>query len=363
MFTSSRTPNHDRRGRRSSFRKADSSSRASGVSGTTASSGVSSGSGSTITQESASRSRRAARASASPRQNEEQAATLPATRRQSTGSSPTRSSPTSIDVFAFLEHEPSRPHDEEEPDVGSPHAVTHAHDSILLREEPDLDCSARSLHSDSGISIRDSSPESLHCRSYSRSVLNPLQEEYPTYSLSPSSLKSHQDQSNMRPVRESDSNVVIEPLSPHDQSLDVAPETFYRDHNHSSRLVTAGSVQAVRGNTRADLSGYDLLAARLTDNHNIEDTWRPLYRRFTRLNHRILLQLQDEISQMEEDLAGLDAADTRVRRGSTGQISPESRRANWQWHGSELHARRLDLLGQIYVKVEQYSKSFAMDAF
>jgi hypothetical protein len=63
---------------------------------------------------------------------------------------------------------------------------------------------------------------------------------------------------------------------------------------------------------------------------------------------------------MEEDLAGLDAADVRFRRGSTGQIAPESRRSNWQWHGSELHARRLDLLGQIYVKVEQYSTSFTI---
>jgi hypothetical protein len=164
----------------------------------------------------------------------------------------------------------------------------------------------------------------------------------------------------MRPGRESDTNVDVEPQSLDDLYFNGAPETFYRDHAHPGKLIATGSVQAVPADPKAGLSGYDLLAARLTDSNNVERPLRPVYRKFTRLNHRILLQLQDEISEMEEDLVGLDAADARFRRGSTGQIAAESRRSNWQWRGSELHARRLDLLGQIYVKVEQYSKLIAI---
>ena len=355
MFTSSRGANHDRRGQRPSSRKSDLSSHVSLFSGTTTPSGSSSGSGSTITQESVSCSRRAARSSASLRQNR---ASAPHTiaRRQSTGSSTIESSLTSVDVFAFLEHDPSNSCIAD-PNVRSHNAARKSHDSTPLQEESDLECSARSLHSDSGISVRDSSPEPLHYRSYSTSVLDPLREEDSAYSLRRFPLKSHQYLSKMRPGRDSNTNGDVESHPPNDGYSDGAPEAFYRDHAKSSKLIGPGSVQAGPDHPTADFSGYDLLAARLTDSDNAEHPFRPLYRKFARLNHRILLQLQDEISQMEEDLASLDAADARVRRGSTGQIIPESRRLNLQWHGSELHARRFELLGQIYVKVEQYSKS------
>jgi hypothetical protein len=356
MFTSSRGANHDRRGQRPSSRKSDLSSHASLFSGTTTPSSSSSGSGSTITQESVSRSRRAARSSASLRQNQEPSAPLTIARRQSTGSSTIESSLTSVDVFAFLEHDPSSS-SIADPNIRSHNAARKIHDSTPLQEESDLECSTRSLHSDSGISVRDSSPEPLHYRSYSMSVLDPLREEDSAYSLRRFPLKSHQYLSKMRPGRDSNTNGDVESHSPNDGYSDGAPEAFYRDHAKSSRLIAPGSVQAVPDHPTADFSGYDLLAARLADSDNAEHPFRPLYRKFARLNHRILLQLQDEISQMEEDLASLDAADARVRRGSTGQIIPESRRLNLQWHGSELHARRFELLGQIYVKVEQYSKS------
>jgi hypothetical protein len=358
MLPSSPAPSHDRRGRRSNVRKTALSSRVSLFSGFITTSGGSSPSGS----KSVSRSRRAARASASLRQNKEQATPLTIARRQSTGSSITETSPSSINVFAFLEHDPSGPF-ATDPDAGVQDATQDAPDCTTLQEESDIESSARSLHSDSGISIRDSSPESLHCRSYSGSVLDPLREEDSASALRRSQFKSHQYHSKMRPVRYTDTNVGFEPHSPDDPYSDAAPETFYRDPNHSTRLIATGSMQAAIEDPLSDLSGYDLLAARLTDSYNVERPLRPLYRKFTRLNHRILLQLQDEISQMEEDLAGLDAADIRFRRASTGQIAPESRRSNWHWHGSELHARRLDLLGQIYVKVEQYSKSVVMDTF
>jgi hypothetical protein len=358
MFTSSRGASHDRRGQRSSSRKSDLSSRVSLLSGTTTPSSSSSGSGSTITQESVSRSRRAPRSIASLRQNQEPPGPLTITRRQSTGSSAIESSLTSVDVFAFLEHDPSIPFIADS-NIPSHNAVKTAYDSTPPQEESDLDCSTRSLHSDSGISVRDSSPEPLHHRSYSMSVLDPLREEDSSYSLRRFPLKPHQYLPKMLPGRDGNPNGDVESSSLNDGYIDSAPEAFYRDHTKSNGLPAAGSVQAVPDHPTADFSGYDLLAARLANSDSAEHPFKPLYRKFTRLNHRILLQLQDEISQMEEDLAGLDAADARVRRSSTGEIMPESRRLNLQWHGSELHARRFELLGQIYVKVEQYSKSLS----
>jgi phage FluMu protein gp41 len=155
---------------------------------------------------------------------------------------------------------------------------------------------------------------------------------------------------------DNETNVDVQPHTLDDRYFDGVPEAFYRGPPHSAQLMATSSVQANQDDSMANLSGYELLAARLTNEHNIEHPFRPLYRKFTRLNHRILLQLQDEISQMEADLASLDAADAKSRRGSTGQMVPESRRLSWQWHASELQARRLELLGQIYIKIEQYSK-------
>ena len=355
MFTTSRGANCDGRGRRPTHRKNAVSSRVSLFSGITTSSGGSSGSGSTITPESVSRSRRAGRTNASLRQTNEQPAQVTIARRQSTGSIATATSPNAIDVFAFLEHDASSSF-AAELDADSHHAVRQIHSFTPLHEESDLDCSTRSLHSDSGISIRDSSPESSHYRLHPKPVLDPLREEDSNHPLRRSPLKSHQHHPRMWPGRDDDTNLDAGPDLPDERYFDDSPETFYRDHTRSNGLIAARSVQAAHHDATTNLSGYDLLAARLSDSQPIEHPFRPLYRSFTRLNHRILLQLQDEISQMEGDLADLDEADARVRRSSTGQVVPESRRLNWQWHGSELHARRLELLGQIYVKVEQYSK-------
>ena len=360
MFTF-RGVNHDRRSQRSSLRKAALSSHVSLFSGITTSSGGFSGSGSTIIRESVPPSRRAARASMSLRQTKERAATPPIARRQSTGSIKTENSPTTIDVFAFLEHDPSRP-STTQPNVDSPNTVRQSCAPVRLQEKPNLEGSARSLRSDSGISIRDSSPESLHNRSYSTSVLEPFPRADSIYSLRRSPLQSHKCHSDMRQGPENDTNVEVQPYALDDRCLNGAPETFYRDQARSGGSMATGSVQATQDDPMANLSGYELLAARLANEHNSEQPFRPLYRKFSRLNHRILLQLQDEISQMEADLASLDAADARSRRGSTGQMLPESRRLSWRWHGSELQARKLELLGQIYVKIEQYSKSVPVGA-
>ena len=85
-----------------------------------------------------------------------------------------------------------------------------------------------------------------------------------------------------------------------------------------------------------------------------------MYRRFEALNHRLLLQLQDEISELEEQLKRLDTSDTQSRwvrdRDQQGDyILPASRRAEFM-SGDELGWARTDLLGRVGFKLEQYSK-------
>lgn len=103
-------------------------------------------------------------------------------------------------------------------------------------------------------------------------------------------------------------------------------------------------------------SGYDLLASRLSATHN-DGSMRliPIYRRFEHLNHRILLHLQDEIAEMEEHLQQVDEAIALQAKLSQSPSRPASRRADTRY-GSELHFQRTDLLGRIFLKISQYSK-------
>lgn len=89
----------------------------------------------------------------------------------------------------------------------------------------------------------------------------------------------------------------------------------------------------------------------------------PLYRRFESVNHRVLLHLQDEISQMEEDLHTLDEYEEMHRVATAEQDGtkpmPASRRLDAQSQTySSLHYRRMDLMAALIQKTEQYSEPF-----
>lgn len=85
-----------------------------------------------------------------------------------------------------------------------------------------------------------------------------------------------------------------------------------------------------------------------------EVTVKPIYRKFEVLNHRLLLQLQDELSELEEQLHRLDTTDTQTRR-LRSSILPASRRAEFL-AGGELQWHKTDILGKITFKLGQYSK-------
>jgi hypothetical protein len=99
------------------------------------------------------------------------------------------------------------------------------------------------------------------------------------------------------------------------------------------------------------VTGYELLASRLSSADNARI--KPMYRKFEALNHRLLLHLQDELSELEEQLHRLDTADTQSRR-TDKSIIPASRRAAAQ-AGGELQWHKTDVLGRIGYKLNQYS--------
>lgn len=85
-----------------------------------------------------------------------------------------------------------------------------------------------------------------------------------------------------------------------------------------------------------------------------EPTIQPIYRRFKAMNHRLLLHLQDELSELEEQLHRLDTADTQTRR-LQNRILPASRRAEAQ-AGGELQSHKTEILAKIGFKLGQYSE-------
>lgn len=87
-----------------------------------------------------------------------------------------------------------------------------------------------------------------------------------------------------------------------------------------------------------------------------EVTVKPIYRRFEALSHRLLLQLQDELGELEEQLHRLDTTDTQTRRLQSS-ILPSSRRAE-SLAGGELQCHKSDILSKIGLKLAEYSMVF-----
>ena len=104
---------------------------------------------------------------------------------------------------------------------------------------------------------------------------------------------------------------------------------------------------------QAGLSGYGLLASKLccSDAKDADPTANlvPVYRKFEVLNHRLFLHLQDEIAELEEELRLIDEADALSRTG------PASRRDESR-NGRDLGWRKMDVLGRVFTKVGHYSK-------
>lgn len=133
----------------------------------------------------------------------------------------------------------------------------------------------------------------------------------------------------------------------------------WEQSGHGSAQVASGQAPMPVAPDAPDLSkttlvGYEQLAKKLSE---APATIRPAYRKFEALHHRILLHVQDELCELEEHLRRLDEISAQIgHRDESGTCLPSSRRAE-AYYGSEIHTSRTQLLGQIFVKLEQYRRS------
>lgn len=104
--------------------------------------------------------------------------------------------------------------------------------------------------------------------------------------------------------------------------------------------------------TGLPLSGYELLAAKLSGNM-AGSRLAPIYRRFEFLHHRLLLNMQDELIELEDQLRNLDAADTQMRTFS-GRILPASRRQE-NMSPTDATWKKKEIISHIAQKLYQYS--------
>jgi hypothetical protein len=121
------------------------------------------------------------------------------------------------------------------------------------------------------------------------------------------------------------------------------------------------------------LAGHEFIASKLT--MQLKGTQEeeiskarpfPLYRRFEELNHRILLHLQGEISELEGDLRDIDeemlemstaVSLTGKHPSASGPPNPDASFGRGDPHRAEdLQYRRTELLGRVFIKLGQYSK-------
>ncbi|KAF2436124.1 hypothetical protein EJ08DRAFT_226949 [Tothia fuscella] len=111
---------------------------------------------------------------------------------------------------------------------------------------------------------------------------------------------------------------------------------------------------------KTTIAGYELLASKLAGS-NVEgfEGVRAVYRKFEHLNHRVLLHLQDEISELEEELRILDESIAQMTPFTEDHtLQPASRRREARY-GSELHFQRTQVLGRVFVKLGQYNQALS----
>ena len=297
-----------------------------------------------------------------------------------------------VNVFAFMEKdEASNAADTDQSDsdvpVLSPSSSSSSHSGSPLASQlqspySDLEVHAtenkegilwydnyrrdHSLNSDSGISMLSTSPAGGSPESVFRKRVPRSDDGTPTTShngvmggLMTTSMPEN-PAARISHIPSLDSHFMEEPESYYSSSPQThsqTPNTATTDYHQaglqpSSQPVvqqpSPGSISAhLEAQAQNGKSSYDLLASAIDSRH--DSSLMPIYRKFETLNNRILLYLQDEISEMEDALKRLDAAITE----EDGQVAPamgpmHAYPSQYKWHRQELMCRLL-------TKVEQYS--------
>ena len=232
-----------------------------------------------------------------------------------------------------------------------------------------------SLHSDSGISVRSSSPEQPspvmrhtypNVRSLSStdtSVPPPVQGRRhvvlgSTHSPGPGGSTYPRDWSAHMDLDDRPEEYYLPSRPTVTQRVQVSKPAPKETHRRPSKQLARNRSHTPATTTYPNRAGYDVLASVI---HARGDAClKPIYRKFEILNNRILLYLQDEISEMEIELRELDHAIAREDHAMGKNFA--SRRAESRLP-SPLHWRRIELIGRSYAKVEQYSQCGAQYLF
>ncbi|KAL8788399.1 MAG: hypothetical protein Q9195_007317 [Heterodermia aff. obscurata] len=295
-----------------------------------------------------------------------------------------------VNVFAFMEEDeqgidtPRKEHIAEEvpdlssspetssstsshPHLQSPYSDLEVHGSQNRMEYLWCDSPHKrgySIHSDSGVSMLSSSPadespvlgykarfpafkESAPTAPHQVVMDNTTSTLAPEVSAPQTNLASSTD---VQYMEEPEAYYVPLPAVPTHVSKFHPPQGLQPTLSPSPYGSSSGNIRTQRSPVpEVKKSGYDLLASSI--GFRDDTLLAPIYRKFETLNNRILLYLQDEISEMEESLRELDAAITQEEGHRTA-----SRRSD-PMYPSQLKWQRQDLMCRIFSKVEQYSKS------
>ncbi|KXT01653.1 hypothetical protein AC578_2760 [Pseudocercospora eumusae] len=138
------------------------------------------------------------------------------------------------------------------------------------------------------------------------------------------------------------------PLPPAQMAYPPPPQTTNGHIAHPDRPPVPDAPDS----SQVTIAGYEMLARELT---NDSSSVKPMYRKFSYLNHRILLHLQDELQELEERLRIVDEIVAQLDHSSE-QTTPASRRGDAAFGGDWHHQRTL-LLGRIFQKTEQYNRA------
>ncbi|KAL9085428.1 MAG: hypothetical protein Q9159_004717 [Coniocarpon cinnabarinum] len=343
----------------------------------TSSSSGSNGSNSTLTQSSYARSIVSKRASAAQEDRPESAES---TQRRLRRRKPREEEPQPEnystghpDVFAFLEEDPTEGEDltENSSDDESNHETStrpqtpamHAHRSSadpFVSPQPVRVASwtgSDQLHSDSGISVRGSSPESIDRRDSDKLPMIPDVEADPAAKTAKTTINAqeHMKASSSEHRRWSSASISSFPPSvgPQHSYAPMSMVPYTQPPPAYPGQMAPMSHNLTTMSSEHKLSTYDLLASRLSNESQQDGKAPPLYRRFGRLSHRMLLHFQDVIAELEDQLQALD---TSIANCKSSIDSPESRRLD-QRYLAELNHRRSYVFAEVFKKTQEYNQA------
>lgn len=326
-----------------SMNKAARSSKLSLLSAITTQSTGSNGSNSTVTQETYNKSRRETsrkRKSSKRRKGTSQSKTPPMEAVEEAVSEG-EDEQADVDVFAFLVEEAATKPSVEVEDVTTNAAAESA------RNEKDI--SGLSLHSDSGISMDDGSI--VLGQTTLKPLLSTLPEHQPLEHGETSQVKFDWTRSDVPKPKHSSFNP---PEPPHHWDGIEYPTKEGVDkgtHSPQGYCFTPDSPDSCH----RSLSSYDRMVTSSSVLPN------PPLKLFTQTCQRLLLELQQEVSDLDSELKHLEAYLDTTSPVGTGPTASSSRRGSWQWsqHPADLYAMRCDIITRLRMKLDHYCKSLS----